>query len=59
MRKKRMREVALLRVLAVNTFITLSKRAVGAFLERVRSILKSFHNYTEIKTFKESLTSIK
>jgi hypothetical protein len=59
MRKRRMREVALLRVLAVNTFITLSKRAVGAFLERVRSILRYYHSYIEIKTFKESLTSIK
>jgi uncharacterized membrane protein YfbV (UPF0208 family) len=59
MRTRRMREVALLRVLPVNTFITLSKRAVGASLEAAKSILKFFHSYIEIKTFKESLTSIK
>jgi hypothetical protein len=59
MRKRRMREVALLPASPVNTFITLSKRAVGASLEAAKSILRSFHSYTEIKTFKESLTSIK
>jgi hypothetical protein len=53
MKRRRMREVAHLRVLAVNTFITLSKRAVGASLEAAKSTLKSFHSYLEIKTFKE------
>ena len=59
MKKRRMREVAHLRVLPVNTFITISKRAVAASLEAAKSILKFFHIYTEIKTFKESLTLIK
>jgi hypothetical protein len=59
MKTRRMKEVALLPASPVNTFITLSKRAVGASLVRVRSILRYFHSYIEIKTFKESLTSIK
>jgi hypothetical protein len=56
MKMRRMREVAHLLASPVNTFINLSKRAVGASLEAAKSILKSFHSYIEIKTFKESLT---
>jgi hypothetical protein len=51
-----MRVVAHLPVSPANIFIILSKKAVEASLEPAKLTLKCSHSFTEIKTFKLSLT---